>query len=293
VTAGNRSLAHPSRNGQRYSLRLESYAARLPGDSVLVFDGSEPRATVVGPDLRPGRTILRERNLRTTVVIAWPTLVIMNGDAGPLGRGWGLHRISFAGRTTEIDGSFGPERVAPGPLSYPLLVPRLANPRNGAFWSADGNRYRLSHWTPEGTTRRAQVSRPQLVAPIRSTAFSQISQISQISQMSQITSRWNHGARMDRVFLRRVRDASGRATVGSDVAASRAPRASPLPLVTENAPSAHTMSPAVVGPNTSLAGLIAPAPGIVALVYSDLGPPHDIAVWVNGVGVPVTGLTGS
>lgn len=138
-------------------------AVWLPGDSVLIIDRSGPRATVVSPELRPGRSIRLQRPLGPAVALDWPSVVVMNGlHPTPEGAGWPLHRVSFEGNQAVIRGSFGPEGGELLPGRHPFeRFQQLARSRSGRIWSADMLRYRLHQWTQDGTIVRSLERRPE------------------------------------------------------------------------------------------------------------------------------------
>jgi hypothetical protein len=86
------------------------------GDSMLVFDWLQARATMFGPDLKPGRTIRIMQSMGDVVPVEWPSLLVMHGHipaSNPPNSV--LHRISLAGPEIRILGSFGPTGTG-GPM---------------------------------------------------------------------------------------------------------------------------------------------------------------------------------
>jgi hypothetical protein len=129
----------------------------IPGDSVLVMDSQ--RMTVVGPDLRPVRTLLTGIPIGRLAVAHWPSQVI--GTRSGYGRDMmqrPLLRLDFSGPEPAVLGGFGPDRGDLDPR-YPLLQ-NIRSFVNGRMWSNDGPRYRMSRWLPDGTLERSLERRP-------------------------------------------------------------------------------------------------------------------------------------
>jgi hypothetical protein len=124
-----------------------AYATMPLSDSVLVFDYITRRATMVGSDLRPGRTIAVPPDIAAGTIITWPTLAFMRKAS------WGRNeardpvaRVRFSPAGIDVLGSFGPAHDDPDP-GYPLAQ-IFGEVRLGNIWSADANsRYRLSQWS--------------------------------------------------------------------------------------------------------------------------------------------------
>jgi hypothetical protein len=134
----------------------------IAGDSVLVIDVAQRRATVLGGDLRPGRLIRMPWALQRAVVVNWPALVVMNGDVStPAGAGWSLHRVSFAQEEVSVLGSFGPDQGEMRPGSEFAGYQHLASVRGDHVWSADRSSYRLHLWTPDGVSMRSLERTPE------------------------------------------------------------------------------------------------------------------------------------
>jgi hypothetical protein len=119
----------------------------VSGDSMVVLDGIM-RATVVGPDLVPGRAIQLFHILSPAVALHWPDTVVVQGQVGtPAGAGWPLHRGSFAGSEVDLGASFGAERGERRPGGFEHVMQLIAPARGGGFWTADRVRYRIHRWS--------------------------------------------------------------------------------------------------------------------------------------------------
>jgi hypothetical protein len=133
----------------------------VAGDSVLIVDGAQARATLIGPDLVARRTILMAVPLRPLIALRWPTDVIANGPVGTPGDvGWPLHVLSFSGSSVEMSRSFGPDRGDVSPFEASKLDQVLAGARDGGFWTADVLRYRLTKWSATERKERSYVRTP-------------------------------------------------------------------------------------------------------------------------------------
>lgn len=133
----------------------------IPGDSVLIVDGAQRRAVLVGPDLVPVRSVMTPLYARPTVVVAWPESVWMNGALPtPESAGWPLHRMSLASGTAQHVVSFGPGTGELRPGQFDRLWQWLAVSTVGRVWSADRLRYHFTLWAANGEMLRAYDRRP-------------------------------------------------------------------------------------------------------------------------------------
>jgi len=127
------------------------------GDSMLVFDWMEARATMLGPDLKVTRTIHTRSGLGRLIVLSWPTLLITDGHSlfsrPPNST---LHRLSLAGGDMQMLGSFGP-RGTGGPMGNVEVNQIIGVAREG-IWSVYWNRPLLTQWDKEGVAN-ASLSR--------------------------------------------------------------------------------------------------------------------------------------
>lgn len=127
------------------------------GDSMVVFDWVESRATVVGPDLRAARTLRLQGRVQQVLVHKWPGDLTISGSASREPGGPVLHRATFADSMLRVVSSFGPAedrefRVRPD-------IPPVVGPHPGSrFLTADWGRYRVTLWTATGS-RVTQVER--------------------------------------------------------------------------------------------------------------------------------------
>ena len=138
----------------------------LPGDSMLVIDGTLQRATVVTPALHTGRTITLPFVAHPAVVQRWPDNVWMNNaNQDALVRGGPLHRLNFGAANAELHQSFGPASeptTRPGGNGRAQLIARGRD----FMWAADKYQYRLTSWTPAGVARSVVERRPEWFATV-------------------------------------------------------------------------------------------------------------------------------
>ncbi len=141
-------------------------AVSLPGDSVLILDRAGPRAVVVGPGLRPARSIRLTWPLGPAVALAWPGTMLANGNVGtPDGAGWPLHRVAMLGPDAHVAASFGSGKGLLRPGRYSELAMRLAPSRDGRVWAAYVQAYRLELWSGDGNRPTILERRPDWFSP--------------------------------------------------------------------------------------------------------------------------------
>jgi hypothetical protein len=122
------------------------------GDSMLVFDWMESRATMLGPDLKTVRIIRHHYSLNEPQIIEWPRLLIARAyieSSNPPNST--LHRVSLAGSDMQLLGSFGP-RGTGGSMGQVEVGQHIARSRNG-IWSAYWNRPQFMQWDRNGVMR--------------------------------------------------------------------------------------------------------------------------------------------
>jgi hypothetical protein len=128
------------------------------GDSMLVFDWLESRATMVGPDLKATRSIRIRSGMGDVIVLSWPTLLVTAGwfrESDPPNST--MHRLSLAGTDMQMLGSFGPRGVG-GPMGNVDVGQIIGSGRDG-IWSAYWNRPQFTRWDRNGIARASLVRR--------------------------------------------------------------------------------------------------------------------------------------
>lgn len=140
------------------------------GDSMLVLDWQELRATMMGPDLKAGRQIRLRYGLHDLVVLRWPTLIANNGhmiDARPANST--IHLLSMANEETNLVSSFGPTGLG-GSMGHSRSYQLLAKAKDG-LWSVLWNRPpHITKWSVEGKPNQSLTRRYDWFNPeVRST----------------------------------------------------------------------------------------------------------------------------
>ncbi len=140
----------------------------IPGDSVVVLDGRNRRATIFGPDLKLGRMIRMEGNLAPDVVVRrWPDTVIAGGRI-PTREAMHipLHTASFTGSLTQMLRGFGGADSSEARSGNPAeLVRPLSHAASGGAWAGELGRYRLTLWSAAGTKVRTIERKPSWFVP--------------------------------------------------------------------------------------------------------------------------------
>jgi len=135
-----------------------SDAISLPGDSILVLDAAQEKATIFDDQLNAVRSIALGIPANTGMILQWPTRVILNGlvpttDAA----GFPLHETSFSGSVSALVSSFGSDSTGKLRISAEAnMLQSLSIDSDGNFWSAELGTYRLGHWS----------ARPRLIKTI-------------------------------------------------------------------------------------------------------------------------------
>jgi hypothetical protein len=139
--------------------------ALLPasGDSVAVLDRGNLRATVLGPDLRMGRTVTAGMAATAARVVRWPDRILLNGQVEGASSGYPLHLASAAAKELDFAVSFGHERgsARPGEWGKTFQIPAHGTD----LWVADLLRYRLTLWSETGTARQVLERAPSWFQP--------------------------------------------------------------------------------------------------------------------------------
>jgi hypothetical protein len=125
-------------------------------DSVVVFDGVLGRATVVGPDFVPVRTIPLDGQIFHSAGLEWPRVIVNDVGRAPRPAPQQPFRVLNLA-TGEMEGSFG-SIVG---LGITASLGHIAvSPSGDRFWTAGALALRLSEWEADGTFVRELVARP-------------------------------------------------------------------------------------------------------------------------------------
>ena len=128
------------------------------GDSMLVFDWQETRATMMGPDVKATRTIRTTHSIGDIVMLNWPShLVTVSHMPTSDPPNSTMHRFSVGGSEIRMRGSFGP-RGTGGPMGN-IEVNQLIAPSRDGLWSAYWMRPQFTKWDRNGVML-SQFTRP-------------------------------------------------------------------------------------------------------------------------------------
>ncbi len=128
------------------------------GDSMLVLDWQESRATMMGPDLKPGRIIRLRPGIGDIKALRWPTLLVTFGhmsESRPPNSS--LHRLSMDKGETHLLSSFGPQGTG-GSMGIQGVYQTLADARDG-IWTAYWGKPHYMLWDANGTLRNSFIRR--------------------------------------------------------------------------------------------------------------------------------------
>ena len=128
------------------------HAFVIPGDSLVVLDQANQRATVVGPNLTPARTITLSGWFMTAVSVTWPDAVLISGKVpSSMAASQPVHIVSFAEGQTRAVTSFGASADEPldgNPWSpFRHLIPAGEK----STWVVHPYHYRLRRLSNDGT----------------------------------------------------------------------------------------------------------------------------------------------
>jgi hypothetical protein len=119
------------------------------GDSMLVLDWLESRATMVGPDLKPGRIVRLRQGIGDIKALRWPSLLVTGGhmsDSRPPNST--MHRLSMETGETRLLSSFGPQGTG-GSMGNVEVQQLLGDAKDG-IWSTYWNRVHITKWNSHG-----------------------------------------------------------------------------------------------------------------------------------------------
>jgi hypothetical protein len=123
----------------------------LPGDSMLIVDDLLWRATVLGPDNKPHRSLIVTPGSHIEFVLKWPASVMARGWVpSRTQQGFPLHHVSLAGREMKFLQSFSPD-TAKWARQFDLWSRVQPFEERGGFWSVNTFRYRFTQWSPDRT----------------------------------------------------------------------------------------------------------------------------------------------
>ena len=128
------------------------------GDSMLVLDWQELRATMMGPDLKPGRIIRLRPGIGDIRALRWPSLLVTHGymsESRPPNSS--LHRLSMDKGETQLLSSFGPQGSG-GSMGIQEVYQTLGHARDG-IWTAYWGKPQFMLWDTNGALRTSLIRR--------------------------------------------------------------------------------------------------------------------------------------
>lgn len=125
----------------------------LPGDSMLVFDFEKnTQAFVLDSLFHSVRAVHLPDTLLPASAVGWPARVLMSGRVSTAtAAGWTLHLASAEEAELNITKSFGNDKISRAQAATMARFQRVTAANDGGYWSADIQRYRVSHFAKDGT----------------------------------------------------------------------------------------------------------------------------------------------
>ncbi len=123
----------------------------VAGDSIVVVDGGNRRATVFAPTGAYARQLRTSAQLVYATVLKWPVQVLVSGSMPtPAAAGLQLHLASFSGDEVRPYHSFGPERGLLVPGRRGSTYHLLARGSRGVIASVRREQHNVYLWSAEG-----------------------------------------------------------------------------------------------------------------------------------------------
>ncbi len=123
----------------------------LPGDSLLVLDECNRRASVLAADGRIARQVRTAQQFLFPVIRRWPSDLVATGRVGtPAAAGRPLHAISLAAQDVTVESSFGATATSQTPNNLANAYELVAADRTGGFVSSNPVRYEVHRWRAPG-----------------------------------------------------------------------------------------------------------------------------------------------
>jgi hypothetical protein len=123
----------------------------LPGDSLLVLDECNRRASVLAADGRIARQVRMAQQFLFPVIRRWPSDLVATGRVGtPAAGGRPLHVISLAAQDVTVGSSFGATASSQMPNNLTNAYELVAADRTGGFVSSNPVRYEVHRWRAPG-----------------------------------------------------------------------------------------------------------------------------------------------
>lgn len=132
----------------------------LPGDSVLVVDGINRRATVIAQDGRVLRTIQMPATFLNLFVLEWPSRLFGSATiATPDAAGQGLHLINLAGASARVLRSFSPGAGTLRQSDGTAIMHFVTGTPSGDILSSTPHSFAVYSWSRTGQLKSSLVRR--------------------------------------------------------------------------------------------------------------------------------------
>ena len=132
----------------------------LPGDSVLVVDGINRRATVITSDGRVQRTIQMPATFLNLFVLEWPSRLFGSATmATPAAAGHGLHLADLSGTSARVSRSFSPGEGTLRPSDRTTTYHFISGTPTGDILSSTPHSFAIYSWSPSGHLKSSLVRR--------------------------------------------------------------------------------------------------------------------------------------
>jgi hypothetical protein len=131
--------------------RGASFVAALPGDSVLIVDGSLQRVSIFSPKLTFSRSVHLPLRAGRVAVLTWPDRVVMNTVvATPAFAGLPFHVMDFSRSAATHISSFGDRDGEMRPGESAVNVRQFFGVTSRGFWSMPFVKYSLAQYSSDG-----------------------------------------------------------------------------------------------------------------------------------------------
>lgn len=132
----------------------------LPGDSVLVVDGINRRATVITPDGRAQRSIQMPATFLNLFVLEWPSRLFGSATiATPAAAGHGLHLVDLSGTSVRVSRSFSPGEGTLRPSDRGTAYHYISGTPTGDILSSTPHSFAVYSWSRSGRLTSSLVRR--------------------------------------------------------------------------------------------------------------------------------------
>jgi hypothetical protein len=138
------------------------FVSRLPGDSILVLDRVNNRATIYDADYTPTRTVrIPLAHAHSAGAAGWPHVGLNAIEPSAESIGLSLHLLDLSTEEASTVWVSGPEEPNVTPRNMHMLeIAAILPGTNGSVWAIEKHRYRITQWGPDGRLLRTLERRP-------------------------------------------------------------------------------------------------------------------------------------